>query len=132
MTASILIVEDEEPIKVLLTYNFEAEGYRVRATASGEDVGPMIADERPRSHHSRLDAAGHFRDRGVPPAARQPETRDIPIIMLTARGEETERVRGFATGADDYIVKPFSVPGTYGPDAKASCAASIPMPSPRC
>ena len=110
MSASILIVEDEEPIKVLLTYNFEAEGYRVRATSSGEDVGPMIADERPNliildwmlPGISGIEVCRLLRAR--------PETRDIPIVMLTARGEEAERVRGLATGADDYVVKPFSVP----------------------
>ena len=110
MSASILIVEDEEPIKVLLTYNFEAEGYRVRATSSGEEVGPMIADERPNliildwmlPGISGIEVCRLLRAR--------PETRDIPIVMLTARGEEAERVRGLATGADDYVVKPFSVP----------------------
>jgi two-component system, OmpR family, phosphate regulon response regulator PhoB len=110
MSASILIVEDEEPIKVLLTYNFEAQGYRVRATSSGEDVGPMIADERPNliildwmlPGISGIEVCRLLRAR--------PETSDIPIVMLTARGEEAERVRGLATGADDYVVKPFSVP----------------------
>jgi two-component system, OmpR family, phosphate regulon response regulator PhoB len=110
MSASILIVEDEEPIKVLLTYNFEAEGYRVRATSLGEEVGPMIADERPNliildwmlPGISGIEVCRLLRAR--------PETRDIPILMLTARGEEGERVRGLATGADDYVVKPFSVP----------------------
>ena len=110
MSASILIVEDEEPIKVLLTYNFEAQGYRVRATSSGEEVGPMIADERPNliildwmlPGISGIEVCRLLRAR--------PETRDIPILMLTARGEEAERVRGLATGADDYVVKPFSVP----------------------
>ena len=110
MSASILIVEDEEPIKVLLTYNFEAQGYRVRATSAGEEVGPMIADERPNliildwmlPGISGIEVCRSLRAR--------PETRDIPIVMLTARGEEAERVRGLATGADDYVVKPFSVP----------------------
>jgi two-component system, OmpR family, phosphate regulon response regulator PhoB len=110
MSASILIVEDEEPIKVLLTYNFEAQGYRVRATSSGEEVGPMIADERPNliildwmlPGISGIEVCRLLRAR--------PETRDIPILMLAARGEEAERVRGLATGADDYVVKPFSVP----------------------
>jgi two-component system, OmpR family, phosphate regulon response regulator PhoB len=110
MSASILIVEDEEPIKVLLTYNFEAEGYRVRATSLGEEVGPMIADERPNliildwmlPGISGIEVCRLLRAR--------PETRDIAILMLTARGEEGERVRGLATGADDYVVKPFSVP----------------------
>ncbi|CAN5429027.1 phosphate regulon transcriptional regulator PhoB [soil metagenome] len=110
MTASILIVEDEEPIQVLLTYNLEAEGFRVRATANGEDVPRFVQEERPDlmvldwmlPGISGIEVCRLLRSR--------PETRDIPVIMLTARGEETERVRGLATGADDYIVKPFSVP----------------------
>ncbi len=110
MSASILIVEDEEPLKLLLAYNFEAEGYRVRSTAMGEDVSMMIADERPNliildwmlPGISGIEVCRLLRSRS--------ETRNIPIIMLTARGEESERIRGLATGADDYVVKPFSVP----------------------
>jgi two-component system, OmpR family, phosphate regulon response regulator PhoB len=110
MTASILIVEDEEPIQVLLTYNLEAEGFRARSTANGEDVSRLVGEERPDlvildwmlPGISGIEVCRLLRARA--------ETRDIPIIMLTARGEETERVRGLATGADDYIVKPFSVP----------------------
>jgi two-component system phosphate regulon response regulator PhoB len=110
MTASILIVEDEEPIQILLTYNLQAEGLRVRATANGEDVAHLVNEERPDlivldwmlPGISGIEVCRLLRSR--------PETRDIPVIMLTARGEENERVRGLATGADDYIVKPFSVP----------------------
>ena len=110
MSASILIVEDEEPIQILLSYNLEAEGYRVRATAQGEDVARLVGEERPDlivldwmlPGISGIEVCRLLRTR--------PETRDIPIIMLTARGEENERVRGLATGADDYLVKPFSVP----------------------
>jgi two-component system, OmpR family, phosphate regulon response regulator PhoB len=110
MTASILIVEDEEPIQVLLTYNLQAEGFRARTTASGEDVARLIGEERPDlvildwmlPGISGIEVCRLLRARS--------ETRDIPIIMLTARGEESERVRGLGTGADDYIVKPFSVP----------------------
>ena len=110
MTASILIVEDEEPIQILLTYNLQAEGFRVRATVNGEDVAHLVNEERPDlilldwmlPVISGIEVCRLLRSR--------PETRDIPVIMLTARGEENERVRGLATGADDYIVKPFSVP----------------------
>jgi hypothetical protein len=67
--------------------------------------------KRARPSGARLDAAGTFRHRTVPQAARmRPETERLPIIMLTARGEESERVRGLSTGADDYVVKPFSTP----------------------
>jgi two-component system phosphate regulon response regulator PhoB len=110
MSASVLIVEDEEPIKVLLTYNFEAEGYRVRSTSMGEEVGRMIADERPNLIILDWMLPGISGIEVCRSLRAKPETRDIPIVMLTARGEETERVRGLATGADDYVVKPFSVP----------------------
>ncbi len=110
MSASILIVEDEEPIQILLSYNLEAEGYRVRATAEGEDVTRLTVEERPDliildwmlPGISGIEVCRLLRAR--------PDTRAIPVIMLTARGEEAERVRGLATGADDYLVKPFSVP----------------------
>jgi two-component system phosphate regulon response regulator PhoB len=110
MSASILIVEDEEPLRVLLTYNLQAEGYRVRVTDSGDEVDFMIRQEHPDlilldwmlPGMSGIDVCRQLRARR--------ETREVPVIMLTARGEEDERVRGLATGADDYVVKPFSVP----------------------
>jgi two-component system, OmpR family, phosphate regulon response regulator PhoB len=110
MSASILVIEDEEPIQILLRYNLESEGYRVRASAQGEDVMFLIGEERPDlivldwmlPGLSGIDVCKMVR--------AKPETRDIPVIMLTARSEEAERVRGLATGADDYLVKPFSVP----------------------
>lgn len=110
MSASILVVEDEEPIQVLLRYNLEAEGHRVRVTAEGEDTMVLVNEEKPDlmildwmlPGISGLEVCRLVRAR--------PETKDIPIIMLTARSEEAERVRGLATGADDYLVKPFSVP----------------------
>lgn len=110
MPASILIVEDEEPLQVLLTYNLEAEGFGVRCTANGEDVTRLVTDERPDlvildwmlPGISGIDVCRMLRAKA--------ETRDIPIVMLTARGEESERIRGLSTGADDYVVKPFSVP----------------------
>jgi len=110
MTASILIVEDEEPIQVLLSYNFEAEGFRARSCASGEDVPRFVGEERPDVILLDWMLPGISGIEVCRLLRAKPETRDIPIIMLTARGEEAERVRGLATGADDYIVKPFSVP----------------------
>jgi len=110
MSASILVVEDEEPIQVLLQYNLEAEGFRVRVASTGEEVRDLIEDERPDlilldwmlPGLSGIEVCRMLRAR--------PETRTIPVIMLTARGEEVEKVRGLASGADDYVVKPFSVP----------------------
>ena len=110
MTASVLIVEDEPAIHQLLKYNFEAEGFRTRVIESGEEVHAAISDETPDllildwmlPGLSGIEVCRLLRART--------ETQKLPIIMLTARGEEAERVRGLATGADDYVVKPFSVP----------------------
>ncbi len=110
MGASILVVEDEEPIQLLLKYNLEAEGYRVRATAQGEDVAYLIGEEHPDLIVLDWMLPGISGIEVCRLVRTRPESRDIPIVMLTARSEENERVRGLATGADDYLVKPFSVP----------------------
>ncbi len=110
MSASILIVEDEASIHQLLDYNLRAEGFRTRVIETGEEVHSAISDEMPDlvlldwmlPGLSGIEVCRLIRTR--------PETQTLPIVMLTARGEEAERVRGLATGADDYIVKPFSVP----------------------
>lgn len=110
MSASILVIEDEEPIQVLLRYNLESEGYRVRASAQGEDVMFLVGEERPDLIVLDWMLPGLSGIEVCKMVRAKPETRDIPVIMLTARSEEAERVRGLATGADDYLVKPFSVP----------------------
>ena len=110
MAARILIVEDEEPLTLLLRYNLEAEGYEVDTAARGDEGDVKLRERAPDlvvldwmlPGLSGIELCRRLRAR--------PETRQLPIIMLTARGEESERVRGLATGADDYIVKPFSVP----------------------
>src|SRR3954465_4822692 len=110
MGARILIVEDEEPLALLLRYNLEAEGYEVETIARGDD-----ADTRLREGAADLAVldwmlpglSGIELGRG---RRARPDTKALPIIMPPARGEESERVRGLATGADDYIVKPVSVP----------------------
>ncbi|MFO7297604.1 MAG: phosphate regulon transcriptional regulator PhoB [Pseudomonadota bacterium] len=110
MGAKVLIVEDEAPLAELLRYNFEAEGYQVQHAAAGEEAELMIAEDRPDlivldwmlPTFSGVELCRRIR-------ARQ-ETRAIPILMLTARGEESDRIRGLSTGADDYVVKPFSLP----------------------
>jgi two-component system, OmpR family, phosphate regulon response regulator PhoB len=109
MSVSILVIEDEEPIQMLLRYNLEAEGHRVRVASDGEDTMMLIADERPDlilldwmlPGISGIEVCRLVRARA--------ETKNIPIIMLTARSEEAERVRGLSTGADDYLIKPFSI-----------------------
>ena len=106
----ILIVEDEEPLALLLRYNLEAEGYQVTHAPRGDDAELILRETIPDlvlldwmlPGLSGIELCRRLRMR--------PETQGLPIIMLTARGEEAERVRGLATGADDYVVKPFSVP----------------------
>ena len=108
--ARILVVEDEEALTMLLRYNLEAAGYAVESTARGEEAELRIAEDPPNlvlldwmlPSVSGVELCRRIR------AGR--EASRLPIIMLTARGEEVDRVRGLATGADDYIVKPFSVP----------------------
>jgi len=110
MTARILIVEDEEALTLLLRYNLEAEGYQVETVARGDDADTRLKEALPDlvildwmlPGLSGIELCRRLRAR--------PDTQSLPIIMLTARGEESERIRGLATGADDYIVKPFSVP----------------------
>ncbi len=110
MSASILVIEDEEPIQILLRYNLEAEGFRVRVAADGEDTMMLIGDERPDLILLDWMLPGISGIEVCRLVRARPETKNIPIIMLTARSEEAERVRGLATGADDYLIKPFSVP----------------------
>ena len=110
MSARILVVEDEEALTTLLRYNLDAEGYDVETVMRGDDADTRLKEHVPDlivldwmlPGLSGMELCRRLRAR--------PETKQVPIIMLTARGEESERVRGLATGADDYIVKPFSVP----------------------
>ncbi|BBF94263.1 phosphate regulon transcriptional regulator PhoB [Blastochloris tepida] len=110
MGTKILIVEDEEPLTLLLRYNLEVEGYEVDAVARGDEAETLLRERLPDlvlldwmlPGLSGIELCRRLRAR--------PETQRLPVIMLTARGEESERVRGLATGADDYITKPFSVP----------------------
>jgi two-component system phosphate regulon response regulator PhoB len=110
MTARIMVVEDEEPITVLLRYNLEAEGYRVETVGRGDEAEVRLREAVPDLMLLDWMLPGLS---GIELCRRirlRPETERLPVIMLTARGEEGERVRGLATGADDYVVKPFSVP----------------------
>jgi two-component system phosphate regulon response regulator PhoB len=106
----VLIVEDEEALTLLLRYNLEASGYEIETVARGDDAETRLRERVPDlvildwmlPGLSGIELCRRLRARS--------ETKALPIIMLTARGEESERVRGLSTGADDYIVKPFSVP----------------------
>ena len=110
MTARILIIEDEEPLTTLLRYNLEAEGYDVELAMRGDEADLKLKENTPDLAVIDWMLPGLSGIELVRRLRARPETQGLPIIMLTARGEETERVRGLATGADDYIVKPFSVP----------------------
>ena len=107
--ASILLVEDEAAQREILTYNLQSEGYDVRAATDGEEALVLVAEQVPDlilldwmlPHVSGLEVCRRLRQR--------PETRAVPILMLSARSEEVDRVRGLETGADDYMVKPYSV-----------------------
>lgn len=110
MNARILIVEDEEALTTLLRYNLEAEGFKVETVARGDEAELVIAERAPDlvlldwmlPGLSGIEICRRIRART--------DTHSLPVIMLTARGEEGDRIRGLSTGADDYIVKPFSVP----------------------
>jgi two-component system phosphate regulon response regulator PhoB len=110
MAMRIAVVEDEEALGVLLRYNLEAEGYEVDVIARGDEADIRLREEVPDllildwmlPGLSGVELCRRLRQRG--------ETERLPIIMLTARGEESERVRGLSVGADDYVVKPFSTP----------------------
>ena len=107
----VLVVEDEQSLALLLAYNLEAEGYSVERVERGDDAELRLA-EAPAPDLLILDwmlpgVSGLELCRRL--RARE-STRTLPVIMLTARGEENERVRGLSVGADDYVVKPFSVP----------------------
>ncbi len=104
----VLIVEDETDLVTLLRYNLEKEGFRTIAAGDGEEAILLANEQTP--HLVLLDLmlpllSGMEVCRQI---RRNTKTRDIPIIMLTARGEEADRVRGLNCGADDYLTKPFS------------------------
>ncbi|MBM3505255.1 MAG: phosphate regulon transcriptional regulatory protein PhoB [Alphaproteobacteria bacterium] len=104
----ILVVEDESPLVEVLRYNLELEGYRVSVATDGREAIERVHGDPPDlvildwmlPEQSGLDVCREIR--------RDPLVKTLPIIMLTARGEEADRVRGLGAGADDYVVKPFS------------------------
>lgn len=105
----VLVVEDEPAQREVLAYNLGQEGYAVATAENGEEALIVVAEEMPdiilldwmMPRLSGIEVCRRLKS--------QPATRAIPIIMLSARGEESERIRGLETGADDYMVKPFSV-----------------------
>ena len=105
----VLIVEDEAAQREVLAYNLEAEGFRVTRAENGEEALLCVDEDAPdvivldwmMPHLSGIEVCRRLKIR--------PDTRAIPIIMLSARSEEVDKVRGLETGADDYVVKPYSV-----------------------
>ena len=104
----VLVVEDEAALVTLLRYNLEREGFRVAEARDGEEAMLQIAEQMPDlvildwmlPLMSGIEVCRQLR--------RLPETRQLPIVMLTARGEEGDKLRGLDAGADDYVTKPFS------------------------
>ncbi|MEO1106845.1 MAG: phosphate regulon transcriptional regulator PhoB [Pseudomonadota bacterium] len=106
---TVLVVEDELAQREVLAYNLEAEGFRVSKAASGDEALLLVDEDCPdiivldwmMPNLSGIEVCRRLKTR--------PDTRSIPIIMLSARSEEVDKVRGLETGADDYVVKPYSV-----------------------
>ena len=110
MTApSVLLVEDEPAQREVLAYNLEAEGFHVTQASNGEEALMLVAEAAPdlilldwmMPLVSGLEVCRRLKMR--------PETRSIPVIMLSARSEEVDKVRGLEMGADDYVIKPYSL-----------------------
>ncbi len=105
----VLVVDDEAAQREMLVYNIEAEGYRTSRAENGEDALLAVSEDPPDVivldwMMPRLSGIEVCRQLKI-----RPETRSIPVIMLSARSEEIDKVRGLETGADDYVVKPYSV-----------------------
>ena len=108
MSPTVLVVEDDRALCDLLTWNLSAEGYEVRSTGDGEEALLMVQEQAPDAivldwmieNVPGIEVCRQLR--------KDKETAQIPILMLTARGEEEDLIRGLKTGADDYVTKPFS------------------------
>lgn len=108
---TVLVVEDEAPLMTLLRYNLERQGFRVDEASDGQEALLRVAESKPDlvlldwmlPSLSGIEVCRQLR--------RKPATRDLPIIMLTARTEDQDQVRALDTGADDYVTKPFAMEG---------------------
>jgi two-component system phosphate regulon response regulator PhoB len=109
----VLVVEDEAALATLLRYNLEKQGFRVDEAADGQEALTRIGEDAPDlvlldwmlPTLSGIEVCRQIR--------RRPETRDLPVIMLTARADDQDAVRGLNTGADDYITKPFNMDSLF-------------------
>jgi two-component system phosphate regulon response regulator PhoB len=104
----ILVVEDERDISALVAYHLAREGYRVRTAEGGPEAIEAMASERPDLIVLDLMLPGLSGYEVLSEMRRRPELVDVPVILLTARRDEADRVKGFELGADDYLTKPFS------------------------
>src|SRR3970040_697995 len=104
----ILVVDDEADITALVAYHLAKEGYRVATASSGPEALKAAAESAPDLVILDLMLPGISGYAVWQELRRRPETRDVGVILLTARKDEVDRVRGLALGADDYVVKPFS------------------------
>ena len=104
----LLLVEDDRALAELLIWHFEREDYEVRRTGDGEEALLLASEEVPDVIILDWMIEGILGLEVCRRLRRRSETANIPIIMLTARGEESDRIRGLETGADDYVTKPFS------------------------
>ncbi len=108
MKASVLIVEDDPALSELLVWHFTQDGCKVRSTADGDEALDLVREELPDlivldwmiENTPGIEVCRQLR--------KAKESASVPVIMLTARGEEEDRIRGLKTGADDYVTKPFS------------------------
>jgi two-component system phosphate regulon response regulator PhoB len=108
MESKILVVEDEAPIVTLIRYNLENEGFQVVSTGDGEEALTMVKEEAPDLIVLDWMLPGKTGIEVCNALRNDNKTKNIPIIMLSARGEEDDRIQGLDAGADDYVVKPFS------------------------
>lgn len=106
--ARVLVVEDERDISALVAYHLTKEGYRVRTAEGGPEAIESAAGERPDLVLLDLMLPGLSGYEVLAELRRRPDLTDVPVILLTARRDEADRVRGFELGADDYLTKPFS------------------------
>ncbi|HET9984311.1 MAG TPA: response regulator transcription factor [Longimicrobiales bacterium] len=107
-TPRVLVVEDERDIAALVAYHLTKEGYRVRTAADGEEGLEAVGNERPDLIVLDLMLPGFSGYEILGELRRRSETTDIPVVVLTARRDEADRIKGLELGADDYITKPFS------------------------
>lgn len=110
MTHRILVVDDEPDITALVAYHLAKAGYRVSTAANGQEALKAAREERPDVVILDLMLPGVSGYDVLAEMRRREETRDVGVILLTARRDEADRIRGLSLGADDYLVKPFSPP----------------------